>query len=663
MSVRILGGMVPRGVNHGRTRLFTRRERRRIGVAGLAMTLGLAGAIVVGAAGASWVSGAGWAWPAVHLRFTLAPPDTTSTGSGARSPRPAPVEITWPDGSPAVTAVIAALITACWAVVVVRPILRPLHRETRFDGLAGRADIRASLSAATTRRTGRFTRPGLSWWQRQIRHMSEFGIHCGYPVLPRGLRRLRLWVDFEQRIRIVGRPGWGKTARLLVGITRSLPGPALVSTMEPELFAQTVLARQFRRPRLRWLWLTLLLRKWLSTVEFPVAVVDFSPADNRWAAGFPPVHWSPIPGCDNPSIARRRAEALIHGVRQGTTTSQDDRFFHDSAADVLTAWLHAAALDRREIDDLIAWLQDTDDPVPRRILATHPSADKAAALAITTHLDKAAERTTSGVKRYLVLAVNSLASKDGRALIGDAGSDCIDLVEHIEKSGTIYVLADETMIDSARPLLGLFISEVYAAAQTAALRSRKKRLSIPFVGVHDELRYGPPVPRLPYVANTGRKWNIVPLYAVQAASQEVEAYGEEAAALRAAAGVTIIGGLDIDSAPELSDRAGLVPVVMASRSTTDAGESIQLQNVLTIADQQRLKDGDSVVAVRGLAPFLARTDSYRDSRRQRRRIDAEAAHVQRRVERENRRNAAWRTAVNAAGDAVHGFSDHTGGNQ
>nr|WP_225954544.1 type IV secretion system DNA-binding domain-containing protein [Kibdelosporangium phytohabitans] len=433
--------------------------------------------------------------------------------------------------------------------------------------------------------------------------------------------------------------------------------------MEPSLFAQTVLARQFRRPRLRWGWLSLLLRHWLPSKEFPVSVVDFSPADNRWAAGFPAVCWSPIPGCDNPSIARRRAEALLHGVRQGNTGSQDDKFFHDSAAEVLSAWLHAAALDHREIADLINWLENTDDPVPRRILATHPAADKAASLAIVTHLDKAAERTTSGVKRYLVLAVSSLASRDGRALIGNRHSDRINLVEHIQQSGTIYVLADETQIDSCRPLLGLFIDEVYAAAQAVALRSGRKRLDVPFVGIHDELRYGPPVPRLPYVANTGRKFNLLPIYAVQGSGQEVEAYGDEATALRAAAGVTIIGGLDIDSAPELSDRAGLVPVVTASRSTADAGESIQVQNVLTTADQQRLKDGESVVSVRGLSPFLARTDSYRAKRRRRRRIDAEAAQVQRRVDRENRRTTAWHTAATAAGDALSGFSDPTGGDQ
>src|SRR5664279_156083 len=183
----------------------------------------------------------------------------------------------------------------------------------------------------------------------------------------------------------------------------------------------------------------------------------------------------------------------------------------------------------------------------------------------------------------------------------------------------------------ARPLLSLFAAEMFMAAETVALRKPGQRLPVPFIAVLDELRYGVTVPNLPYVASSQRKYGIGFVYSVQSSSQEEAVYGKDSAALRDAAGVTIVGGIDINLAKELSDRAGTTTVVTASRGSGHRSEHTERQDTLSISDQQNLADGHAVVIARGLPPFIGHAPSLYDQPRLRRRIRREERQVTARV--------------------------------
>jgi hypothetical protein len=653
-------GVAPR-TELGRTRLYTRRERRRRLAA---ILLGLMGAVLaawVAAAVVSWLSAGAVLWPSVHLRPVLTgdgnggllglPHGEAPTNVPARRRPQIPITLTWPEPV-GWTTVAAVPLWLGWLRLAVWPLLVGLRQPARQRGLASIRAIRAELGARRVRRRGRYTLPTTSRWIRLVLPMRAFGYRLGRPLRE---RRMWLWADWEQRIRIVARTGWGKTDRLLVPIIRALPGAALVASIEPGIFDKTVTARQFRRPALRWRWLTRLARPWLRLVEYPVAVVDFSAPQRRFAAGYPAVRWSPILGCADYAIAYRRALALVTGADRGTPQQsvgggENSQFFRDSASEVLAAWLHAADLAALDIDDVLGWLRQPDDPAPTRILRDERRAEPSAAVNLGRHLDPAAARTTSGVLRYLTLALNSLATSEGRALCGRRRDTQFDMPAHVAAGGTVYLLADTSRIERTRPLLSLFAGELFMAAEAVALTSVRRRLPQPFIGVIDEVRYGIPVPNLPYVASAQRKYNIGYVYGVQTASQEDTVYGPDAAALRAAAGVSIIGGIDVDSARELSDRAGPTPVVTSTRGADVHNEYIQVQDTLTIADQQRLADGQAVVIARGLAPFLAWVPSYRDTRALARAIDRDADTVTQRVARAQRRAGAHQHNHTAAID-------------
>lgn len=637
-------------IEHGRTRLDTARDRARRQAAGVLALLGALAAIWVAAALAALLTGHGFTWPVLHLR----PPVTGGNGgllglphagqSDLEPTRPQfPLTVTWP--SPVwATVLVAVPLWAGWLRLAVRPVLRGLAKPVRHRGLATLREIRDQLSARAARRAARYTRPDVPVWLRPWLHHGEFGMRIGRSTTPRDRRAL--FANFEQRLRVIARTGWGKTSRLLVPIIRDLPGSALISSTEPHIFNQTARARQHRRLRLRWPLLDRLACRWLPASDYPVAVVDCSPPGARFSEGWPQAQINPIPGSADWPTAHRRARALVHTATGGE--DDEDGIFAGAATDVLAAWLHAADLGGYGLDELQAWLADTSTGQPRRVLKSDRRADPSALIALDKHLDPRAEKTTSGVERFVALALASVLSAEGRRLAG-TGDNQFDLEQFIASGGTLYLLANPARVHAVRPLLSMIANESFHAAERVALRQRRTRLPHGFTGVLDEVAYGPTATDLPYVVNGQRKYRINAIWSVQSSSQEETVYGPDAQSLRDGAGVSIYGGIDIDAARELSDRAGQTPVVTATRGDHLSSEHVDHQDALSIADQQDLGDGESVVVARGVKPFLAYTESIYDTRAGRG-VVAEADDVAAGVEGAR---ARAQVAASAAETAVH----------
>ena len=210
----------------GRTRLYTRRQRRRIRFGLFVALVGAVGAGAVGAAAASWLTGDGWQWPALETRSFREGGGLFSLGTDGRETPGSwrfPITVDWPEMDPRVAVVIAAVVWAGWLFLFLYPVTRGLSRQTRHRGLAQRRRIRSALGARAARRAGRFTRPRLSRWQRFLLPTNAFGYRLLRPTSPKSRRWV--WADWEQRIRIIARTGWGKGARLLIPMIRALPGP------------------------------------------------------------------------------------------------------------------------------------------------------------------------------------------------------------------------------------------------------------------------------------------------------------------------------------------------------------------------------------------------------------------------------------------------------
>ena len=614
----------------GRTTLFTRFQVRLRYAAALLALLGAAAAFVVGEAVIAILSGLEqarpvWAW----VGFKAGDGPLIDPTGASTAHLQFPVTVTFPPLDPWWPAMLIAVpLFALWMRYVVnRLVLDRFTGNLRHRGLAAAAEIRKTYGPHAVRKSWKYALPTSTFGQRFLTATSAMGIHLGEALTP--AKGGALWVNLEQRVRIIARPGWGKTTRLLIPIIRQLHGPALISSTEPEIFTSTVLARAERRLPGRFGYRH-------PARSYPIAVVDCSPGNRITGGKYPTVTWNPIPGCEDFGVATRRAEALMKGVEDSSQTQDNAaaKYFEEVAAAVVAAMLHAAALDGDiELDDIGGWISTSTYARPDTILEAQGTeltvtldAEPVALMGIRKFLDKAGGKTTVQVEASVLKGIASLLSLEGRAICGQRTGTQFDLVELIRAQGTLYLLGEPDRMRVVRPLLSMIAAEVFVAAEHVARTS--SGISPAFYAVLDELRSGVRVATLPDIASEKRKFRIGYLYACTNGGDEAALYGEaDAARLKAAAGVSIYGGLDEQSVDDITGRAGETSVVQASRGGI-AGtrqESIQQHEVLTKSDIQQLDDGESVIIGRNLLPFLAVSKGVHETRSLRRRINREAA--------------------------------------
>lgn len=585
------------------TRQLTRAERTRSNFLAVLLLVGAGLAWTLGAGLANWWTGSGWAPAFLQLR----PRGIGEAIRGIDGPGLVVLEHAPADRTAWI--VWAAVVGVVWLLAVQYPLARLTRpRDPREDGLATWTDLLPLLSAPAVRRAGRFTRPDLTWWQRRLPFrrvpLTELGYRLGRL---RGTRH-ELWANPEQRVRVIARTGWGKTARLLTPLVRALPGAALVGTTKNDLFEQTVRARQ--------------------ATGRPVWVLDFSDPEHRFAAGFPRLAWDPVTGCRDLTVALRRGRALVAGAEDGDRNDDQDKFFRDAAMHVAASWLHAADLSGQGMAAVLRWQRNIRLTEPHDVIELHPAAEPAARAALLKHLDERAARTTSGVERMLANALYPFGTRDGEEFAAGGGPA---LRELITSGATVYLLASPTTAAAVSPLLTMFADEWVHAVRSVALSLPGRRLPVPAVAVLDELRGLVPIPSLPQAAYEMRSYGLGLVYGIQNAHQEAELYGPQAETLAQNVQVTMVGGYDRSIAEELTDQAGQIAVPSVSVDgpllAAEYGEGQQYRPTISAADQQKLRDGQSVVRVQGAPLFYATTPSFRDSRRLRRTITAEELSV------------------------------------
>ena len=516
--------------------------------------------------------------------------------------------------------------------------------NVRHRSLADTGAIEAGFGRKQARAAGKFTLPGTTRWQRRRLPMRAFAVYVGRAT---SAKAGDLWVSSNRRVRIVARSGWGKSHRLMIPIIRNLVGPALVSSIETDIFTATVKAREQRWPSGRARWFPHRVpkfpfdpdgpKRWRRPEKqwFPVYVIDCSPAAGKLTTKYPSPHWNPIPGCENYATALRRAEALVCGVdpESGGSSSETANWFKGSASEVMAAWLHAAAFDPSiEIVDFAKWLREKDVDSPSYILTTFASqADPSAITNLQKHLDPAGERTTSSVERFTARALAGMISHEGQKMLGRRDDpDPFDMEGLVQDQGTLYLLAEPEQMKIVRPVLSLIASEMVLAAEQVARHKTgtHKRLPLPFYAILDELRFGVRLPTLPYISNVLRKFGIDYVYACTNGGDEESLYGEADADILQTNATSIYGGFDKRSAPEINDVAGRASVVVASRGDDGAvSQSEEQRDVLTAADLQKLGDGGAVIVQGGTAPFLAYIPSTFEDKKLRKQMSRELVEV------------------------------------
>ena len=616
-------------LEQGRTRIHTRREQARI-------IIGLIATVLAGAAGftAGLLAAAWWIGGAVGVHRQPISPSGGGIVGGDLQP---PIYLVYPDGSLTFAAVTGL---GCAAAALVLASRWASHRpDPRDQHLARPGQIRREYSARAARKAGTYTLPDTTRRDRMWLHTTAFGVRLGKVRNPR--KGGEVWITPEYFTRIVARTGWGKTFRLLIPMIRGWVGPAVISSVEPDIFLSTVHARQHRWPAGRRRIVPRKVRSFSGTrwerphpEEYPVWVIECMPETNKVAHGYPQVRIDPIAGCERYATALRRARALVKGLDDDGEDNQSGgtaRWFEGVCAEVIAAWLHALAFwPTGSIADMDKWLRTKDIATPRRILENHPDANPATATHLVKHLSKEGGRTTANVETFLARALTSMTGEEGRALVAPRGArDVFDPADLILDKGTLYLLAEDEQMATVRPLLSLIASEVARAGEQVARGRQDGPARLPeALGLFlDELRRGIRIAELPRIRQTSRKFGITCIYACTNGGDESALYGEHDAAALKAGAVSVYAGYDEATAPDVEKASGNRPVVTSTWSKDGRSEHEEMRPVLDAADMQRLPAGDAVVVAPGMAPFIVHCPSVYERRRLRRRIAREKRAV------------------------------------
>jgi type IV secretory pathway TraG/TraD family ATPase VirD4 len=584
-----------------------------------AWALACPAAALTAAAVSGLLAGHGWAWPTHPLTAItsglLAHPGDPAAG-WPPGPRPGPAWLLWPLAALGISAVTAALLTAGAIATQLLPEHhtprnprnshhggpRGPHRGFRgglrasvgggfgggsMDGFAGRDTLR-QLSLHAIRDAAPQTRPDLTPTHRRSCPGTDLGIALGRPTTPRAPRRT-VWLSWNQMLRIIGPSDWGKTLRILVPLLRDLPGPTIAASTKPDLYELTAPARA-RRGRIR--------------------VLD----PQHMAAGQSPVRWSPVRRCHHSHVATKRAAAFMHAALPTQTAARDGNtaFFAASAEQVIACLLHAAALDGRDMRQVLTWACASGaHPEPAAILTHHPGAAPNWAARLHTHLSDAPE-TSSGVRRNVELALDCFTHADTLHLACPDPAEEFDIDAFLDSTDTIYVLGKPaTAGGGIAPLLTAFVEEVLDRAEEHALRQPHRRLDPPLHTVLDEAPSICPLPTLPQRAADGRGRGIWLAYAMQSWAQERQRWGEHGSqTLFDTTAVTLIcGGLKDDSLRTFEHLLGHHKTPTTSSSRGPGGTTISTSQahepVLTAADIRTLPAGHALLLAGNHPPLIA----------------------------------------------------------
>ena len=357
-------------------------------------------------------------------------------------------------------------------------------------------DIRRELSLAAARNTARWTRPSLSPDQLTHAPLEEIAapLHHG----PHGQV---MCTPLENPTGTLAPTQSGKSRRDLVHKVIAAPGALLCSTTKPDLLEFSALSRA-RRPQ-----------------TGPVVVYDATGAVS-WPAK---LRWSPITGCENTDVARRRAHTMVEAASvELASVGGNDKVFRDRAKTVLQAYLMAAALHNYDVGALVRWaVSKPPDQEPVKLL--HGGGYPELARNLRAEIGMVAE-TSDAVWMSVRRVIEPLMDPRLRQLCTPRPGEDFDARSFIANQGSLYLVAGQHQAAQAAPLLTALVEYWLTTAQEMALDSPNRRVDPPVTTVLDELTNATPVPQLPDIVSDSAGRGVLIHWAAQSLAKLEDVY-------------------------------------------------------------------------------------------------------------------------------------------
>ena len=347
-------------------------------------------------------------------------------------------------------------------------------------------------------RKARYALPTLTRAERVLRP----GVHSVF--LGRAQYRHAVRLPVEEHALVFAPPRTGKSSWLSSVILR-YPGPVLNTTTRADIYKDTVRARAG-----------------LGRIDV------FNP--QRVGGLASTMRWDPIRGCEDPSVAIRRADAFASAV--SSKGVEGGEFWADKCSSYLRALFFAAAYARTRgvmlgLPDTARWALTSTTREAEEILVDAGAPDWAAALG---ELRGAAEKTAATIRMYMSLSLGFLMDPVlAQAVTPDPDDPGLDLDSFARSQATLYMIATGQGEKSPlAPLFAALTSEIHYTAGIVGSCNPSGRLTRPMLFGLDEVTQICPVDLPGWLADSGGK-NVQIIAVSHGLAQLRKRWGDDAA--------------------------------------------------------------------------------------------------------------------------------------
>ena len=456
-------------------------------------------------------------------------------------------------------------------------------------GFATRAAIDKHLSREAAAKKAKFVRPDIAH-DLTRRRPSTYAYFLGREKDS----KTELHASLEDTVLVIGPPRSGKGVFLVNNFVAEAPGPVIATSTRPDTLKITA----------PW-------RRHVGTCYV------FDPQGTESYAGLPvqTLRWDPVKGCADPLKGLTRASAFASS--SGLGADGNGKFFEQAAAGVLRAYLTAADLAGKNMEDVLSWVAAPDHGEPMDILANAGPkyASVAAGLASVVRDEP---RLRSNIYSTAREALASLSDPRVLEACCPPRDESFDVHRFLtEKRNTLYLVGSTTAQASVGPLVVALIEEITEEARKLAATQPGSRLVPPLLLILDEVANIAPIQKLPGLLSDGSGSGICTVTVFQSMAQARQKWGDHGgqAIYEASACKVILGGLS--NARDLEDTSAVLGEVEVRRSSTSRSkadvtinDSWTSERVLKIAGVREIPFGEALILHRAAPPVRATLEAY-----------------------------------------------------
>jgi type IV secretion system protein VirD4 len=393
----------------------------------------------------------------------------------------------------------------------------------------------------------------------------------------------------EDSVAIVGPPRVGKTAGLLVAQALLWAGPLVSTSTKPDVLRATA-GRRLE-----------LAAAGGGSVEL------YAPTVAGPVEGLRPVRWSPLDGCEDPTVCQLRVLAMVEAGGGGRRVEDADHW-RAGAASVLRGYFHAAARSRRGMPAVLGWLAHQEVAEPALLLRRSGSAAGEQWALELEGLLSIGERERGS---FYSTARNNLSALANPVVLASCAASDLDLDRFLLTRSSLYVVSPTSHQAAVAPLVAGLVEAIVERAYHLSARGE---LPAPLLLSLDELANVAPLPNLGGILSQGASQGVVVSWAVQSLAQLRARYGEEVAQAcwSASRARIVFGGLaDARDLEDLSTLSGEREVRQVSTTSGQQGAQTTVAPAwrprLPASELRSLRPGRAHLVYHSHPPVVIRT--------------------------------------------------------